>query len=81
VIELPDGSPGTIPAAATDVPGPTEAAGPAVVLDAAGCRRLRDVVAVLAARVRAPGDGAGGRAVSAGEPAEHAQHRQVGRSH
>jgi len=73
---------GTIPAA--DVPGPTEAAGPAVVLDAAGWRRLQDVVAVLAARSGRPGDGAGGRAVSAGEqgkPAEHARHRQVGRSH
>jgi hypothetical protein len=29
VIELPDGSPGTIPAAATDVLGPVEADGPA----------------------------------------------------
>jgi hypothetical protein len=54
VIELPDGSPGTIPAAATDVLGSAEAAGPAVVLDAAGWRRLRELVAVLAGR-----DGAG----------------------
>jgi hypothetical protein len=54
VIELPDGSPGTIPAAVTDVLGPAQAAGPGVVLDAAGWRRLRDLVAVLAGR-----DGAG----------------------
>jgi hypothetical protein len=32
VIELPDGSPGTIPAAATDVLGPAGADGPVVVL-------------------------------------------------
>jgi hypothetical protein len=54
VIELPDGSPGTIPAAATDVLGPAEAAGPGVVLDTAGWRWLRDLVLVLAGR-----DGAG----------------------
>jgi hypothetical protein len=50
VIELPDGSPGTIAAAATDVLGPCDAGGPAVVLDAAGWRRLRELVAVLAGR-------------------------------
>ena len=54
VIGLPDGSPGTIAAAATDVFGPCDAAGPAAVLDAAGWRRLRELVAVLAGR-----DGAG----------------------
>jgi hypothetical protein len=54
VIDLPDGSPGTIAAAATDVLGPADDDGPAVVLDAAGWRRLRDLVAVLAGR-----DGAG----------------------
>ena len=54
VIELPDGSPGTIAVAATDVFGPREAAGPAVVLDAAGWRWLRELVAVVARR-----DGAG----------------------
>ena len=47
VITLPDGSPGTIAAAATDVFGPAGAAGPGVVLDAAGLRRLRELVAVL----------------------------------
>jgi hypothetical protein len=50
VIELPDGSPGTIAAAATDVLGPAGEAGPAVVLDAAGWRGLRGLVAVLACR-------------------------------
>ena len=54
VIELPDGSPGTIAAAATDVFGAADAAGPAVVLDAAGWRRLRELAVVLAGR-----DGAG----------------------
>jgi len=44
VIELPDGSPGTIPADATDVVCPAEDAGPAVVLDAGGWRRLRELV-------------------------------------
>ena len=47
VIELPDGSPGTIPAQATDVLGAVEAAGPGTVLDAAGWRRLRALAAVL----------------------------------
>ena len=48
VIELPDGSPGTIPAAATDVVGAQDAAGPGVVLDAAGLRRLRELAVALA---------------------------------
>ena len=47
VIELPDGSPGTIPAEATDVLGAVEAAGPGTVLDAAGWRRLRALAAAL----------------------------------
>jgi len=42
VIELPDGSPGTIPAGATDVLGSAEAGGLPVVLDAGGWRRLRE---------------------------------------
>ena len=54
VIELPDGSPGTIPASATDVLGPAEVSGPTVVLDAGGWRRLRELVVMLAVR-----DGAG----------------------
>ncbi len=48
VIELPDGSPGTIPAAATDVLGPGDAADRGVVLDAAGLRRLRGLALALA---------------------------------
>jgi hypothetical protein len=48
VIELPDGSPGTIPAAATNVLGTVADAGLAVVLDAAGWRRLRDLAAAMA---------------------------------
>ena len=47
VVELPDGSPGTIPVAATDVLGPSEPGGAAVVLDAAGLRRLRALVLAL----------------------------------
>jgi hypothetical protein len=47
VIELPDGSPGTIAAAATDVLASAEPGGPPVVLDAAGWRRLRELVASL----------------------------------
>jgi hypothetical protein len=62
VIELPDGSPGTIPAAATDVLGPVEAGGPAVVLDAAGWRRLRELAVVLASRGKAAGRVARARA-------------------
>ena len=54
VIGLPDGSPGTIAADATDVLGPAGAAGPPVVLDAGGWRRLRELAAALAGR-----DGAG----------------------
>jgi hypothetical protein len=51
---LPDGSPGTIAADATDVLGSAEAGGPPVVLDAGGWRRLRELVVALAGR-----DGAG----------------------
>jgi hypothetical protein len=50
VVELPDGSPGTIPAAATDVLGPVGADGPVVVLDVAGWRRLRALAMMLANR-------------------------------
>ncbi len=50
VIELPDGSPGTIPAAATDVLGPAEPDGPVVVLDVAGWRRLQALAMMLANR-------------------------------
>jgi hypothetical protein len=47
VIELPDGSPGTIAADATDVLGAVEVAGPGTVLDVAGWRRLRALAASL----------------------------------
>jgi hypothetical protein len=47
VIELPDGSPGTIRADVTDVLGLVAAEGPAVVVDAEGLRRLRSLVTVL----------------------------------
>jgi hypothetical protein len=50
VIELPDGSPGTIRADATDVLGAAEVGSPPVVLDAGGWRRLRELVAALAGR-------------------------------
>jgi hypothetical protein len=46
-VELPDGSPGTIRADATNVLGVVEASGPAVVLDAAGLRELHGLVAGL----------------------------------
>jgi hypothetical protein len=53
VIELPDGSPGTIRAEATDIFGGGAAQGPAVVLVAAGLRHLRGLVARLRSDGRA----------------------------
>ncbi|HKS51338.1 MAG TPA: hypothetical protein VJS67_05665 [Pseudonocardiaceae bacterium] len=47
VIGLPDGSPGTIRADATDVFGDVAADGPAVVLDTDGLRHLRALVLAL----------------------------------
>jgi hypothetical protein len=56
VIELPDGSPGTIRAEATDVLGVAEERGGCgTVLDAAGLRRLHALVTALA------GEMSGGR--------------------
>jgi len=49
VVKLPDSSPGTIPASATDIFGDRQAGGPAVVLDAAGLRRLRALVEAVRA--------------------------------
>jgi hypothetical protein len=63
VIELPDGSPGTIRADATDVLGAAEPAGPGTVLDAAGWRRLRALTSALSA------DRSGERAGRAGQRA------------
>ena len=48
VVRLPDSSPATIPASATDIFGEHAAAGPATVLDADGVRRLHSLVAALA---------------------------------
>jgi hypothetical protein len=53
VVRLPDSSPGTIPASATDVFGERAAAGPAAVLDADGLRRLRALVMALSAAATA----------------------------
>jgi hypothetical protein len=61
VVVLPDGSPGTIPAAATDVLGLVADRDPAVVLEAAGLRRLRDLTAALASRDTRRSAGAGAR--------------------
>jgi hypothetical protein len=44
VVELPDGSPGTIRADATDVLGPAQEAGPGGVLDPAGLAELHRLV-------------------------------------
>jgi len=44
VVELPDGSPGTIRADATDVLGPAPEAGPGGVLDPAGLVELHRLV-------------------------------------
>jgi len=49
VVKLPDSSPATIPASTTDVLGEVPAAGVAIVLDAAGLRRLRALVAAVSA--------------------------------
>ena len=48
VVDLPDGSPGMIPAAVTDVFGePPERLGPSTVLTVAGVRALRMRVAAI----------------------------------
>jgi hypothetical protein len=49
VVRLPDGSPGTIPAAATSVWGEPSQTGSAVVLDVEGLRLLRQRVQQLTA--------------------------------
>jgi hypothetical protein len=48
VVDLPDGSPGTIRVDATDVLGAAQAAGPRSVLDPAGLRELHRLVCQLA---------------------------------
>jgi hypothetical protein len=49
VVELPDGSPGTIRADATDVLGASRDTGPDCVVDPAGVRELHRLVRQLAA--------------------------------
>ena len=49
VVKLPDSSPATIPASATDIFGERAVTGPAAVLDADGLRRLRALVVALSA--------------------------------
>ena len=49
VVVLPDGSPGTVRADATDVLGAGSSDGAGTVLDVAGLRRLRTLVSALAA--------------------------------
>jgi hypothetical protein len=50
VVELPDGSPGTIRADATDVLGEPTARGPATVFDGDGVRALHTLVLRLRSR-------------------------------
>jgi hypothetical protein len=50
VVVLPDGSPGTIRADATDILGEAPTSGPALVLDGEGVRALRTLVARIGAR-------------------------------
>lgn len=60
VVELPDGSPGTIRADATDVLAAQAGAGSATVLDAEGLRSLRALADALQGRLAAasrPGKG------------------------
>ena len=54
VVVLPDGSPGTIRADATDVLGEVMAEATSLVMDADGLRVLRRLVTVGAGRVRQP---------------------------
>ena len=58
VIDLPDGSPGTIRCDATDVLGVVES-GPRSVLDAAGLRALHRLVGQLATRAEVGVSGVG----------------------
>jgi hypothetical protein len=55
VVRLPDSSPATIPASATDVFGERAVTGPAMVLDPDGLRRLHALVMALSAPAGADG--------------------------
>jgi hypothetical protein len=50
VVQLPDGSPGTIRADATDVSGERPARGPSVMLDGDGVRALHALVVRIGRR-------------------------------
>jgi len=67
VVKLPDSSPGTIPASATDVCGPPSASGPGAVLDGDGLRRLRSLVAALRAAEADGWAGDSGRMAGGGD--------------
>jgi hypothetical protein len=47
IVVLPDGSPGTIPARATNVLGDVPPAGPGTVLSIEGIQQLRELVTLL----------------------------------
>jgi len=47
IVVLPDGSPGTIQAGATDVLGEAPPAGPGTVLSTEGMQQLRELVILL----------------------------------
>jgi hypothetical protein len=55
IVDLPDGSPGTIRAWATDVFGESRPPGLTVTLDVGGLRALRQLTAVIGGRARAGG--------------------------
>jgi hypothetical protein len=55
IVDLPDGSPGTIRASVTDVFGESAPPGVTVTLDVGGLRALRQLAAVIAGRARAGG--------------------------
>jgi len=67
VVKLPDSSPGTIAASATDVWGPASVSGPGAVLDADGLRRLRSLVAALRAAAADGRAGDSGRMAGGGD--------------
>jgi hypothetical protein len=52
IVGLPDGSPGTIRAVATDVFGEQRGAGPSVALDVQGVRELRRLVDAVGSAAR-----------------------------
>jgi hypothetical protein len=55
IVGLPDGSPGTIRASATDVFGEADSVGLRVTLDVGGLRELRRLTSVIGGRARPGG--------------------------